>query len=141
MRFSIPPDLLRKLRERTASRTKNDVELAEDAFLLHPGMGPALYLTFDGRILKDSRDWDESAAIEEGTEDDAVAALVIGAENMNLRELIDLLPKKSPNTQTCVRCSGSRWFAFKDYFGRPARIICPECRGRGYTSSVRPAGA
>jgi hypothetical protein len=141
MRFSIPPDVLRRLRGRTATRAKDEVETAEDGFLLHPGMGPALYLTSDGRVLKDNRDWDESCAIEEGTDDDAVAALVIGAENLDLHDLIDLLPPPPANSRPCNCCAGSHWYAFKDYFGRPARIVCPECRGRGYISSHNPGGA
>lgn len=133
MRFAIPPELLRKLRDRFATRQRRDIELNEDAFLLFPGMGPALYLTSDGRVLKDRRDWDESLPIEEGSDDDAVAALVIGAEDLDLPELLELIPAPLPSAQSCTRCGGSRWFTFKDHFGKTARVICPDCAGRGYT--------
>src|SRR5436190_641542 len=138
MRFSISPELLKKLNDRTASREKDALEITENAFLLFPGMGPALYLTSDGRILRDGREWDESSSIEEGTDDDAVAALVIGADNLDLPDLIRLLPQPSVGASPCTGCGGSRWFAFKDYFGKAARVICSECRGRGYMSPASP---
>src|ERR1051326_3399568 len=109
MRFVIPEDLLICLRQRQQARPKDETEVREDAFLLHPGMGPALYLTSDGRILKDARDWDETAKIEEGSDNDAVAAIVIGAENWKLQELLGLLPKSPLTSSPCPQCSGSRW--------------------------------
>ena len=130
MRLVIPPPLLVRLREQRAARGADDVEQTHDAFLMHPGMGPALYLTTDGKVLSDSRDWDQSAEIREGSEDDAVAALVIGAENWSLPELLELLPQPAKSA-SCQVCSGTRWFHFKDYFGKPAKILCPECRGWG----------
>ena len=137
MKFTISPTLLQKLQDRTAGREKTDIELSHDAFLLFPGMGPALFLTSDGRVFKDSRDWDESIPIEEGSDDDAVAALVIGAENLDLPDLLELLPKPTPGSIPCSLCKGTRWFSFNDYYGKPAKILCSECRGRGYTASTQ----
>src|SRR5687768_14439041 len=122
MRFPLSEELLRKLREQRAARQADEVESREDAFLLHPGMGPALYLTSDGRVLKDARDWDEMAAIQEASDDDAVAALVIGAENWSLPELLQLLPKPDATSQVCAACAGGHWFNFKDYYGKPAKM-------------------
>jgi hypothetical protein len=63
MRLVIPPSLLIQLREQRAKRTADEVERSHDAFLMHPGMGPALYLTAGRRVLNDSRDWDQASEV------------------------------------------------------------------------------
>ena len=136
MRFTIPTSILARLRQERVRRPDNELQDREDAFLLFPGMGPALFLTADGRILKDARDWDESANVEEGSDDDAVAAIVIGAENWDIPELLSLLPEAPQNSRPCPQCGGSRWFSFRNYHGNPAKIICPECGGRGWTAKI-----
>jgi hypothetical protein len=138
MRFAIPQTLLVALQDRRPRSAADNIELAEEAFLLFPGMGAPLYLTSDGRVLRDGREWDEASAIVEGTDDDAVAAIVIGAEDLNLPELLALLPPAPLNAVPCSRCGGSRWWNFKDYYGKPAKIICPECRGRSWLTASDP---
>lgn len=138
MRFQIPNDLLVHLRARRANRDPDAIEAEHDAFLLFPGMGCPLYLTTDGRILKDGREW-EGTEVREGDDNDAVAALVIGAENWNMRDLLKLLPPPPESSAACTLCGGSRWWHFKDYFGKPSKILCSTCGGRGWLTSSTPA--
>lgn len=68
MRFSIAPLLLEQLRAMQALRGYTDDVIEEnDVYLLDPGLGPAFYLTADGRVLVDMRDWDRGP-IREATE-------------------------------------------------------------------------
>jgi len=134
MHFEIPGNLLDSLRQRRESRPADEIETREDAFLLHPGLGPALYLTSDGRILRDGREWGDISIVE-GTDDDAVAAIVIGAENWSLPELLKLLPTPPCNAVSCSQCEGSRWWSIKDYYGKHAKVICPACGGYSWLSS------
>jgi hypothetical protein len=134
MRFAIPQNTLARLRTESRMRTTHDeVTAAHDAYLLDPGMGPAAYLTTDGRVLIDGRHWDETD-VREATDDEAIAAIVVGAKKTGINELIDLLPSPPQQSTACELCGGSRWItAGKDVLtGEPGRIICYECSGRGW---------
>ena len=128
MRFTIPQSLLLSLRDVQRRRDyRDDVTESESAFLLDPGLGPALYLAADGRVLVDSRDWDGSP-LREANDDEAVAAIVVGAEKTGLPELLSLLPPAPPGATTCSGCDGQRWNTQIP----PHRLLCGKCWGRGW---------
>jgi hypothetical protein len=53
MRFVLSSSLLEELQTWRASRPLDRVEREHDAFCLDPGLGPAFFLTADGRVLVD----------------------------------------------------------------------------------------
>src|SRR5450755_4763160 len=82
--FDVPPDLLEELRIVRARRDRRDeIERAHDAFLLDPGLGPATYLSAEGRILWDDDGWGVEAKLGW-----AYAAIVTGARKLGLPSLL-----------------------------------------------------
>jgi hypothetical protein len=105
---------------------RREVEDQHDAFLLDPGMGPMVYLTADGRILVDGRTWDGEPLHEETSEDNATAALVVGAQKTGLGELLDLV-RRLDGATPCPTCNATRWMPIAD---TGAQVVCPVCYGR-----------
>jgi hypothetical protein len=100
-----------------------------DAFLLDPGMGPMTYLTSDGRILEDRRGWDGDGIIEvEGIA--ANAALIVGARNTGVTELLGLLPQPPADSSVCAKCLGRRVVELVPGVG--VELPCGECEARGW---------
>src|SRR5437763_1401518 len=61
VRSVLPAPLRADLRAMQARRGyADDITGREDAFLLDPGLGPACYLTADGRMRRDYREWVEA---------------------------------------------------------------------------------
>jgi hypothetical protein len=119
----------------------DEVEQREDAFLLDPGLGPAMYLCADGQILHDGRDWDDQP-MREATEDEAISALVVGAKKIRIPELLELLPPSPPGSAPCARCHGLRWLRLHPGGVEPAdsttgNVICFDCSGRGWSLSAQ----
>lgn len=112
-----------------------EVEDAEDAFLLDPGMGPMTYLAADGRILLDHRTWDDGGLRETTEENEAIGALVVGAKKTGLRELLSLIPACPPGGSPCPQCDEER--LDKTLLEKGLKIICTRCRGRGWVMHVR----
>jgi hypothetical protein len=137
VRFSIGPDLLAQLRRHRDQQRRQYPEWGEeedelDAFLLHPGMGPLIYITIDGRILIDERTWNGDAIREAVDDDEAIEYLVIGARVTGLDALFDLLPPPPPAASTCTGCVGTRWVT--PFTECPHHtFVCPECHGRGWS--------
>src|SRR5262249_30846661 len=102
MRFHLPQSLLAKLRQLPR---RDEIEEAHDAFIMDPGMGPVLYLTADGRVLVDGSGWDDEP-LREATEEEAIAAIVIGAKKKGIPELLELLPR---GANICSTCAGTHW--------------------------------
>lgn len=112
---------------------ENELEVAHNAFLLDPGMGPMLYLTADGRVLEDSRGWDGDSVVElDG--DGANAAIVIGAKKTGIVELLDLLPARPPEATICPKCQGTRMCEPMPGFG--AEHPCATCGSRGWIGAA-----
>jgi hypothetical protein len=82
---------------------QEDVEVGHDAFLLDPGMGPMLDLTGDGRVLVDGRSWD-GEALREADDAEAIAALVVGAKKTEIEALLDLIPRRPDDGESCPMC-------------------------------------
>ncbi len=134
MRFPISTSLREALRSHRAMREwtwKQGVEETHDALLLDPGLGAAVYLTFDGRVLIDGSDWDEQE-IREADEDEAIRSLVIGARKTGITDLIDLVPKRPETAVECSLCLGSRWMSLGTVEKTNAEIVCSSCSGRGW---------
>ncbi len=111
------------------SSWQDEIEAQHDAFLLDPGMGPMVYLTADGRILQDSRGWDGDIVVEVvGYK--ANAALLVGAKETGIRELLDLLPPAPPGAAVCTKCHGKRMAEPFEGYGR--EFPCAECEARGW---------
>jgi len=129
-RFTVSPSL-RAMLEARRRDGGDEVERESDAFLLDPGLGPASYLTGDGRVLIDGRDWDGDA-IREATDDEATTAIVVGAKKTGVAELLALLPPRPSGAVPCATCSGGRWA--KVHPSADLTIVCPTCGGRGWGS-------
>ena len=113
---------------RAAGPYVDDVMQSEDAFLLYGGMGPAAYLTSGGRVLHDHRGWDDSLPpVREGSEDDAIEVIVVGAKRTGIRALLDLLPPPPAGSSACAECAGTRWITLP-----VGDFVCLRCRGRGF---------
>jgi hypothetical protein len=106
-----------------------EVEDEHDAFLLDPGMGPMMFLTADGRVLRDGRSWD-GEALREATDDEAIATLVVGAEKTGIAALLGLIPPSPAEGMPCARCEGLRMA--EPAPGAGFHIICTQCWGRGW---------
>jgi hypothetical protein len=104
-----------------------EVEDAHDAFLLDPGMGPMVYLTAKGHVLIDGRSWD-GEPLREASEDEAIAALVVGARKTGIAELVDLIPHPPADAVSCPMCKESRYAEIVE----GCEMVCPLCRGRGW---------
>jgi len=128
MRFVLPPSLLDELRARRASRPLDGVERAHDAFCLDPGLGPAFFLTSDGRVLVDGTCWDDTP-LREASEAEAFASIVVGARKTGVVALLDLLPRPPEGAPPCARCQGSRYTPPVGYLGS---FVCPQCHGVGW---------
>ncbi len=133
MRFELNESLLALLRAAQAERAMRDRFENEDTFLLDPGMGPAAFLTADGRVLLDFATWD-GGPLREATDDEAVGALVVGAKKTGVAELLELIPPPPDGASVCPACDGRRWIAFGHKAGsdEPGRMVCLDCRGRGW---------
>jgi hypothetical protein len=136
-RFKLSPELLKKLRSWSQKSTqRDDIVLREDAFVLFGGMGSPMYLTADGRVLVDpvwehlgDPGWEQREDLREATEDEAIGALVIGAQDSGITELLDLIPKRPGAARDCPTCSGQRWATYGGM-----RLICFTCHGRGWVA-------
>jgi len=145
MRFLLPATLIAQLepikRRYDAWADSFGIGERDEAFMLSPGMGDASYLTKDGRVLADGRDWD-GEPVRVATDDEAVSAIVIGARNSGINDLLRLLPEKPDTACVCPQCHGSRWWSpGNDTSGRPVNLVCPICSGRGWMQSHADGGS
>jgi hypothetical protein len=129
--FRISPELLAALRSFQAGRGNDRVAEEHDAFMLDPGLGPATYLTSDGRILWDDDLWDVP-----GTRAEAVASIFAGIRKTGIAALREILPVRPSDATDCGNCEGTgRWDAhgrLKDVTGPSSSFICMECAGLGW---------
>jgi hypothetical protein len=134
VRFELPAPLLAALRARQATLTDQPDEQVRrygEAFLLYPGLGPEIYLLADGRVILDERAF-FGTEVHEASVDEAVAAIVVGAEQTGIAGLLELIPSAPSDAVRCRRCAGSRWWRIG--LDEIAKVICPGCLGRGWTA-------
>lgn len=131
-RFRIPDDLLPKLETlRTRQRKWRDVIDAENVVHLYLGLGPAWFLTLDGRILVDNYEWDGTGAYEVTDPKEACLCVVIGAMILDCPELLRILPERPADAIDCPKCGGSGWL-IRSPDGRRG-VACGEvCGGLGW---------
>ena len=131
--FELTPELVAALREVRDARGGDDITESHDAFMLDPGLGPATYLSSDGRII-----WDDDMWGVVGTRGEALSAIPAGARKTGLAGLRDLLPSRPATGTDCPDCSATGWFdahgELRDVHGRPFSFVCPKCAGLGWTS-------
>ncbi|WP_437562800.1 hypothetical protein [Sorangium sp. So ce542] len=112
---------------------QDEVEDKYDAFLLDPGMGPMAYLTSDGRVLEDLRGWDGDEIVEvDGFR--AHSALIVGARNTRIVELLELIPQPPPGSSVCSKCNGKRVAEPVPGFG--TELPCNACDARGWMDAA-----
>jgi hypothetical protein len=130
--FDLPDPLLRALEERRAqARWRDPIEWEYDAFLLDPGLGPATYLTADGRILWNDDGWDVQA-----TRHEVYAGLRAGAGKTGIAALLSLLPARPDDADSCARCEGTgRWAELRSVSGAVISVCCPDCGALGWRSA------
>jgi hypothetical protein len=110
----------------------DDVE--EPSVWLHTDLGPSFFLTRSGRILVTDA-FEPDAPPREATNDEASAAMVLGARNLDAPQLLLLLPPQPAGALQCNRCDGTLWWTLdgRDVKGNEVTIICPVCSGKGWT--------
>lgn len=141
--FKVSSDLRRRLeaaRSAAAAKWKiarpDEIESRYNAFLLDPGLGPATYLSYDGRIL-----WEEDLWDVRGTRAEAFAAIVVGARKTGVFALRGLLPPRDAEAFACEPCKGTGIFRagrLRDVRGEPVRVVCFACGGLGWKSPEHP---
>jgi hypothetical protein len=136
MRFLLNSSTVAKLEAiATVAPYSDDVIEPEHAVMISAGLGPAIYLTLDGRVIEDRRSWDDGP-MAEAEPPLCYAALVVAAERFTIPELLELLPKAPSGSARCIRCDGTRWFSvgIDSRTQQPGRIVCPECSGLGWVA-------
>jgi hypothetical protein len=140
-RFRIPEDLVPRLRDlRSRQDPWSELIDAEDVVHLYYGLGPAMFLTLDGRVLEDSSDWDATGAHEVTDPKQAWSAVVVGAKVWGFPELLRLLPARPPKAADCVQCHGTGWVSWVDAEGKTGQVVCwDRCGGLGWLAEYSAA--
>jgi hypothetical protein len=130
--FDIPDDLVPRLRELQSRQNPwNDLIEAEDVVHLYYGLGPALFLAFDGRVIVDDY-FNETGAYEVTDPKEAWTAVAIGADVWGVPELRRLLPERPPGAVDCPDCKGSGWLRWPSADGRERSVVCERCGALGW---------
>lgn len=137
LRFTIPDELIPKLRQLQAQTREyyiDEIAESEDAVVMISGMGRAMYLTIDGRVIIDDdpsffKDEPPPPSPREATDvKDLFAAVIIGAKIRKSPELLSLLPPRPKEAVNCKNCESGGW----QKFGKDIEIICQNCGGIGW---------
>lgn len=134
--FSVSDELVRKLEEAGAGdRIRDPVTKGPlDVFLLDPGLGPATFLTRDGRVVWED-DWGVAPVAAQ-----AYAGIIVGAKKTGVRELLELLPDRPDACEDCADCRATGWFDLGDVSPEapehPLRFVCPKCGGLGWRRDI-----
>lgn len=101
--FDLTPEIIAALNNWKRQRGFSDSSEEEHhAYLLDPGLGPATYLTADGRVLWLDDGWDVKA-----TRAAVYVAIRVGAAKTKVPQLLSLLPKAPPDAAPCGECDGT----------------------------------
>lgn len=109
---------------------------AEDVVHLYYGLGPALFLAFDGRVIVDDY-FNETGVYEVSDSKEAWMAVAMEAELWGVPELRRLLPERAADAVNCLQCKGSGWFRWPTTEGGQGRVVCWECGALGWLQSPR----
>ena len=143
MRFLIPPKLVPKLRELQAQSRQffiDKIAESEDAVVMTLGLGDAMYLALDGRVIIDEfslAEEEDKPPREAKDAKEMYAAIVVGAKQRNAPELLSLLPSRPETAIDCVACEKRGWRQFGlDVYGKPVEIVCWDCGGIGWIDNA-----
>ncbi|MCA9093779.1 MAG: hypothetical protein KDA68_09855 [Planctomycetaceae bacterium] len=135
LRIHIPEELVPALRALRARQTDwRELIEREDVVHLFYGLGPAGFLTFDGRIIVDSSDWIPSEGtyeVEDTEPETAWKGFRIAAKNFHCPELLQLLPTEPREAIPCPVCHGHGMMKFKRENQPDMELICG-CHGLGW---------
>ena len=100
---------------------------------LHAGMGRGAYVGTDGRVTV----WNYGEGQEPAEVDypKGVASIIVRwAKNVDLEELVTLLPSKPSDGLSCYCCNGNRFTSLRVLFDDASdeQILCPKCHGLGW---------
>lgn len=123
--FRVSPTLLEALRALRDKRGHEPITRQFDAFMLDPGLGPATFLSSDGRVL-----WDDDGWGVKGPRADAFASILAGVQKTGLSELRELLPHRAADASDCSRCTGLG----RIKISLQVSPICMTCGGLGWCS-------
>jgi hypothetical protein len=138
MRFLIPPKLVPKLRELQEQSRQfyiDKIAESEDAVVMTLGLGDAMYLALDGRVIVDEftlTEEEDKPPREAKDAKEMYAAIVVGAKQRNAPELLSLLPSRPEAAVDCAACKNSGWFFFGADAPESLKVICSECGGVGW---------
>jgi len=125
MRFTLSKFLLSELRARK-DEPDDAIRKWGEAFLLDPGLDPALWLLADGRVIVDERAFG-SEVVRAASDEEAIGAIVIGTRKTGVHELLTLLPTRPPHATECSRCGGNGSVPMAS-----SEVVCVECHGAGW---------
>jgi hypothetical protein len=123
--FRLSPSLLEALRLLRDQRGHESITRQFDAFMLDPGLGPATFVSSDGRVL-----WDDDGWGVKGTRADAFASILAGAQKTGLPELRELLPSRPADASDCSGCAGLGRIKLSPQVSS----LCMTCGGLGWSS-------
>jgi hypothetical protein len=125
--------LVSELHDYRGTHGVDDVMKTYDAFLLDPGLGPAVYLSMEGRIIWDDDGWGVTA-----TRAEALASILAGVKKTHISALRTLLPSRTTDSCDCSNCGATGWFdahgRLQDIHGRRFSVVCMTCAGLGWTA-------
>lgn len=108
------------------------------------GMGPAMYLSLDGRVIIWNYDDGESPC-EANDPHDIAAGVALAVERWSMPELLPLLPTRPADGHECPTCGGERWLRhsagrwvrFSEGPANAVQAVCRICCGLGWTTNRR----
>jgi hypothetical protein len=132
-RFSIPVDLVPLLRDLQASQQPYGIDEIdrEDVVRLYDGLGLAMFLAFDGRMIVHS-ECDGTGVYEVSDLKEACIGLALGAAGLRAPELRSLLPERPVGATDYPDCKGTGWYAFPQCDGRQGKVVCWTCGAMGW---------
>ncbi|MGC4090302.1 MAG: hypothetical protein QM756_20975 [Polyangiaceae bacterium] len=123
--------LVSELQNYRQAHLVDDVMRNYDAVLLDPGLGPAVYLSLDGRIVWDDDGWGVTA-----TRGEALAAILAGVMKTRIVALLRLLPSRPTGALDCSQCGATGRFDFngqlQNIHGERSSVVCMTCCGLGW---------
>ncbi|MBI1313640.1 hypothetical protein GC176_20300 [bacterium] len=131
--FKLTEQQLVLLRQRRSECSSDPIANEYDAFMLYPGMGPAIYITADGRIIwYDYGEWGVGDSL---TLKDAIFGVVAGIPETRIESLREVLPRRPNDSTTCKLCDGSGRMQVPML---TKSFICSDCGGLGWQSNSMP---
>ena len=133
---SLSPELVADFEEYQRRYPPDPIATEYHAFLIYPGLGSAIYLTADGRLIWDDATfhdedqpstWTQSVSIR-----DALQIIWIGINSRGISRLASILPEKPPDATMCSTCNGTGQVKF-DLPSGSHSYLC-DCGGLGWLS-------